>query len=228
MYVKYVKRRQKQGFRRRKKIAIISSVSLLIVVGIFCYFNYIVNPVILSMSEYKVKSLTQRAVNAAVYEIVNNGPLYDQMIKISRDNFGRVAVISADAVQINILARELVQASQAQLEKTSQKGISIPLGTFSGMPIFVGRGPDVHVRVVPIGVITCNFHSTFYEAGVNQTNHRIYVNINTSVSVVMPTKNQNIALTTELLLAESIIIGEIPDTYLNSSNLDEMLNLVPN
>ena len=200
---------------------------VLVVIGALLYFNFVINPVILSMSEIKVKSLTQRAVNQAVYEVVNGGPVYDDMIKISRNESGMVTLISADATEINRLARDLVKLSEVKLSEISERGIAIPIGTFSGMPIFVGRGPDVTIRLIPIGVISCSFRSEFREAGINQTNHRIYVNINSNVSVVMPTQNQNIATTTELLLAESIIIGAIPDTYLNSDSIDQMLNLIP-
>lgn len=200
---------------------------VLVVIGALLYFNFVINPVILSMSEIKVKSLTQRAVNQAVYEVVNGGPVYDDMIKISRNESGMVTLISADATEINRLARDLVKLSEVKLSEISERGIAIPIGTFSGMPIFVGRGPDVTIRLIPIGVISCSFRSEFREAGINQTNHRIYVNINSNVSVVMPTQNQNIATTTELLLAESIIIGAIPDTYLNSDSVDQMLNLIP-
>ncbi len=179
------------------------------------------------MSEIKVKSLTQKAVNQAVYEVANSGPVYDDMIKISRNSSGMVTLISADSNEINRLARDLVKLSEVKLGEISERGISIPVGTFSGMPIFVGRGPEVRIRLIPIGVISCSFRSEFNSAGINQTNHRIYVNIYSNVSVVMPTQNQNIATTTELLLAESIIIGEVPNTYLNSDSLDDMLNLIP-
>ena len=91
------------------------------------------------MSEIKVKSLTQRAVNQAVYEVVNSGPVYDDMIKISRNENGMVTLISADATEINRLARDLVKLSEIKLSEISERGIAIPIGTFSGMPIFVGR-----------------------------------------------------------------------------------------
>lgn len=228
MYVQYIKRHKKRRLTRKKKILLAILCLVLVLIGVLCYFNYVINPVILSMSEIKVKSLTQKAVNQAVYEVVNSGPVYDDMIKISRNSDGLVTLISADATEINRLARDLVKLSEVKLSEISERGISIPMGTFSGMPIFVGRGPDVKIRLIPIGVISCSFRSEFRAAGINQTNHRIYVNINSNVSVVMPTQNQNIATTTELLLAESIIIGSIPSTYLNSDSVDQMLNLIPN
>ena len=228
MYVQYIKpNRKRKRLTRKKKWLLAAICFVLVVIGALLYFNFVINPVILSMSEIKVKSLTQRAVNQAVYEVVNSGPVYDDMIKISRNESGMVTLISADATEINRLARDLVKLSEVKLGEISERGIAIPIGTFSGMPIFVGRGPEVSIRLIPIGVISCSFRSEFRQAGINQTTHRIYVNINSNVSVVMPTQNQNIATTTELLLAESIIIGAIPSTYLNSESLDEMLNLLP-
>lgn len=228
MYVQYIKpNRKRKRLTRKKKWLLAAICFVLVVIGALLYFNFVINPVILSMSEIKVKSLTQRAVNQAVYEVVNSGPVYDDMIKISRNESGMVTLISADATEINRLARDLVKLSEVKLGEISERGIAIPIGTFSGMPIFVGRGPEVSIRLIPIGVISCSFRSEFRQAGINQTTHRIYVNINSNVSVVMPTQNQNIATTTELLLAESIIIGSIPSTYLNSESLDEMLNLLP-
>lgn len=229
MYVQYIKpQKRKKRLTTKKKYMLAAICFVLVIIGVLLYFNFIINPVILSMSEIKVKSLTQRAVNQAVYEVANAGPVYDDMIKISRNESGMVTLISADAIEINRLARDLVKLSEIKLGEIAERGISIPIGTFSGMPIFVGRGPEVRIRLIPIGVIGCNFRSEFREAGINQTNHRIYVNINSNVSVVMPTQNQSIATTTELLLAESIIIGSIPNTYLYSESLDEMLNLIPN
>ncbi|MGN1163128.1 MAG: sporulation protein YunB [Christensenellales bacterium] len=229
MYVQYIKpQKRKKRLTTKKKYMLAAICFVLVIIGVLLYFNFIINPVILSMSEIKVKSLTQRAVNQAVYEVANAGPVYDDMIKISRNESGMVTLISADAIEINRLARDLVKLSEIKLGEIAERGISIPIGTFSGMPIFVGRGPEVRIRLIPIGVISCNFRSEFREAGINQTNHRIYVNINSNVSVVMPTQNQSIATTTELLLAESIIIGSIPNTYLYSESLDEMLNLIPN
>ena len=228
MYVQYIKpNRKRKRLTRKKKWLLAAICFVLVFIGALLYFNFVINPVILSMSEIKVKSLTQRAVNQAVYEVVNSGPVYDDMIKISRNESGMVTLISADATEINRLARDLVKLSEVKLGEISERGISIPIGTFSGMPIFVGRGPEVTIRLIPIGVISCSFRSEFREAGINQTTHRIYVNINSNVSVVMPTQHQNIATTTELLLAESIIIGSIPSTYLRSESLDEMLNLLP-
>jgi sporulation protein YunB len=135
--------------------------------------------------------------------------------------------MQVDSIQINLLTRSLTKLAQNNLEQIGSNGIDIPLGSFSGMPILVGRGPTVNIKLVPIGSITSDFSSEFTTAGINQTNHRIYVTVVANVSVVLPTSNQTIQTSTQVLICENIIIGEIPSTYLNSNSLDEMLNLVP-
>ena len=146
---------------------------------------------------------------------------------ITRDDTGNVIYISTNSLQINLLARQLVKSAQEKLENLGAKGINIPLGTFTGMPIFVGRGPNINIKLLPIGSISCKFNSEFINAGINQTNHKIYLTVTSKVSVILPTANQTVQTTTQIMIAESIIVGKIPDTYLNSASLDDMLNLIP-
>lgn len=212
----------------KQKAGIAFAVFLVVIIGIILYLNYVVNPVVIHMSETKVKSLTTKAIGGAIYEIVSQKDVYDDLITISKDNDGNITMIQANSIQINLLTRSLTRLATSNLEKIGENGIDIPIGTFSGMPILVGRGPNVNIKMIPIGSISSSFTSEFTNAGINQTNHRIYINISSKVSVVLPTANQTVETSTQVLVCENIIIGKIPDTYLNSTSLDEMMNLIPN
>lgn len=211
------------------KIGIFFCFTFLILVFAFVYLNKVVNPVIIESSSAKTRSLSQKAVEEAIYETMKGTSisLYDSLIMINRDANGDVSYISTNSLQINMLARELAKASQLKLETLGAKGVDIPLGTFTGMPIFVGRGPNINIKMLPIGSINCKFKSEFINAGINQTNHKIYLSITSKVSVILPTANQNVETTTQIMIAESIIVGKIPQTYLQSTNMDDMLNLIP-
>ncbi len=209
------------------KLALFLCVFTLLVIFILVYLNRVVNPVIIESSSAKTRSLSQKAVEQAIYDTINGNAIYDSLVMISRDEAGNVAYITTNALQINILARELARSAQEKLEDLGEEGIDIPLGTFTGMPIFVGRGPNINIKLLPIGSISCKFSSEFNDAGINQTNHKIYLTVTTNVSVILPTANQTVQTTTQVLIAESIIVGEIPDTYLNSASIDDMLNLIP-
>ena len=213
--------------RMRRKLIIFLAVLLLIFIGVMLYLNYVVNPVIISTSSAKVRSLSQRAVENAVRQVIHDNVMYDTLIMIIRDNNGKIVTISSNSATINMLALELTDKAQIALSQMGATGIDIPIGSFSGMPIFTGRGPAVNIKMLPIGTIYCKFESTFTEAGINQTNHRIYLKVFSSVSVILPTANQVVKTETQLLISESIIVGEIPETYLHSASLDEMMNLIP-
>ena len=210
----------------KRKLIIFLAVLLCIVVLIMLYLNYVVNPVIISTSSAKIRSLSQRAVENAVRQVINSSVMYDTLVMITRDNNGKIVTISSNAATINMLALELSDKAQSALSQMGATGINIPIGSFSGMPIFTGRGPTVNIKMLPIGNINCKFESTFTEAGINQTNHRIFLKVISSISVILPTANQIVNTETQLMISESIIVGEIPQTYLHS-NTDEMLNLLP-
>ncbi len=211
----------------KRKIAI-SFISLIVLfVLTLIYLNNVVNPVIISTSTAKIRSLSQRAVENVVWQVISDSTIYDSLVNIIRNEDGKIVAINSNAATINMLSLELTDKSQSALSKMGANGIDIPIGSFSGMPIFTGRGPSINIKMLPIGTIYCKFDSSFTSAGINQTNHRIYLKVFSSVSVILPTANQRIDTETELMIAESIIVGEIPSTYLYSSSLDEMMNLIP-
>lgn len=223
--VKYEYKKKKVS--TKKKLIIVFIIILLIIISILLYLHYVVNPIIIDASEAKVRSLTQSAVESAVYDVIKDEYLYSDLIEIIKDSNNDIQMISANAYKINLLSKEILNSAQNNLTTLGEQGIEIGIGTFTGITLFTDKGPKVSIKLSPIGTIYTRFHSEFTSAGINQTNHSIYLYVQTDVSLILPTDTKVISTTTEVLLTESIIQGKIPDTYLNSNQLDEMLNLVP-
>lgn len=220
--------RKKIFFKKHnKKIFIFLLIIILLLCGSFTYLNYVVNPIIIESSSAEVRSLSQDAINTAVFEVIKDSTIYDTLIHILRNEEGEIIMISSNSVQINSLSRDIIENAQLKLEKMGASGVNIPIGTFTGMPIFVGRGPNVKLKLLPIGAINCNFSSKFITAGINQTNHRIYIEVSTKVNVILPTASEIVNTKTQIMIAENIIIGKVPQTYLFSNDIGDMLNLVP-
>ena len=217
----------KRKFNFKSKWFIALVILVIIITLVLLFFNYCVNPVILTISEAKIQSITAQSVNSAVQTIISNNNVYDDIITISTDNEGNIASFQVNTILVNKMAKEIGKTAQQNLELRSSEGVDIPLGTLTGIPALVGAGPTLYFKVEPIGTISSTFNSEFISAGINQTNHRIYMNIKASVCVVLPTATKNIETNTQVMLCESIIIGKVPDTYLNSDSLDEMMNLIP-
>ena len=209
-----------------KKLKIITFITLIIML-LFFYFMFLVNPLVVSYSNKKVNALAINSINVAILNILKDDSLYDRIMNITRSDSGDILLIQTNSLEINKLAREVTIKAQNCLEEIGSDGINIPLGAFTGMAFLSGFGPNVNVRVVQIGAITTTFESVFVASGINQTNHRIYLNINSNVSVMMPVNSNKVKTSVQLLLCESIIVGKIPNTYLMATDKGDMLNLVP-
>jgi sporulation protein YunB len=156
-----------------------------------------------------------------------NSIVYDDLVNIISDEFGNISMIQANSLEINNLSKDLAQTCEVRIEEYGGHGVMIPLGTFTGVPLLVGRGPRVKVKMTPIGSVVCKFISHFESAGINQTIHKIYVNIKATVGVVMPLSSRSFTAEQQVLISESVIVGQVPEVYLYSDTLDTLLNFVP-
>ena len=139
-------------------------------------------------------------------------------MNIEEDANGDISLISVNTVVVNSLARRFYQVAQVYLDRMGDNGIDIAFGTFTGLPFLVGLGPKINIKLVQVGAMTSTFTSSFQSAGINQTNHSLYINLYASVSLLLPAYSSTVDSVTEFLVAESVIVGDIPDVYLGSNN----------
>ena len=198
---------------KKTKKAIILTVLILtaLIVAFFCILSAM-SPKILNHSAAKIKTLTTLAVNKSVMNTLQNFG-YGDFVTIEKDNQGKITGITANSMLLNSLARLLVFDVEKNIEGITKDGIDIPLGNLSNWAIFVGKGPKVNIGVRPFEEVTCKFTSEFESAGINQTRHKIYLQVVTSFNVLVPTASTVVTNTTEVLIAETIIVGEVPHFY---------------
>lgn len=210
----------------KKRLVRIFSIVIVITI-IFLIFSFMVNPVIMDTVEIKSMALATRAMNSSIADVVMNSIVYDDLVSIISDDFGNISMIQANSLEINNLSKDLAQACEERISEYGATGVTIPMGTFTGIPLLVGRGPRLRVKMTPIGSVICKFVSHFETAGINQTVHKIYVNITANVSVVMPLSSRKFQAVQQVLISESVIVGQVPEVYLYSDSLDTLLNFVP-
>ena len=210
----------------KKRLVSIFVVTISIVV-ITLVFSFMVNPVIMDTVEIKSMALATRAMNSSIADVVMNSIVYDDLVNIISDDFGNISMIQANSLEINNLSKDLAQTCEERIGEYGKLGVSIPMGTFTGIPLLVGRGPRIKVKMTPIGSVVCRFVSHFESAGINQTVHKIYVNVVAKVSVVMPLSSRQFEAEQQVLISESVIVGQVPEVYLYSDTLDTLLNFVP-
>ena len=210
--------RDKQTKRKRRKVRLWAFIFLFLAFAVllFVYFQRNVTRVLVEISEATMRASTTIAVNDAVYYTLGDEMRYDDLVTVIRGENGDILSFSANALKINKIARDTASISQSNLKNLSLNGIPIPLGALTGIEAFAGLGPSIHFRIIPVSSVSCGFSSDFESVGINQTKHSIYLNVVADISIVMPSSTENFAVTTQILVGETVIVGKVPDTFLQS------------
>lgn len=207
-------RKRKKKFRR---LAIVL-VFVLIAALFLAYFVYrrSMTPTLLQIAQIQVEAEATHAVNEAVAAVFENVD-YKSLVTVEKNSANEITMLSANASAVNSLARDTAILTQSKINALFAEAIEIPLGTLSGIPLFNDKGSAIDIEVSPVGAVNCDFSSKFEAAGINQTLHRIYLIVNSTVELVVPTMRQTIELSTSVLICETVIVGKVPETFLQGS-----------
>lgn len=206
------------------------ALTLFVAAFIFCtvYFRSNIVPTVMGSAVAEVRAMCTETINSAVTAVVGGGVEYDDLFSVVRDDAGNIEMVQANSPEINMVAREIAGLAQANLDALDLKEISIPIGTFTGLALLTGLGPDVTISVMPIGSALCDFVSYFIAAGINQTLHKIYIDVHAEISIITPLEEPTITVKAEVLVAENLIVGEVPEFYFGGSMLNGgYLDLTP-
>ncbi len=206
-------------------------VALLIFVAcfVFCmtYFRKNVVPTVMESSVAQVRAIGTNAVNLAATTVIKGGIGYDDLFTVIKDNEDNVQMIQTNSPRINTIAREIANLAQANLDELGVQTVDIAFGTFTGIALLTGFGPDVSINIVPIGTANCDFVSSFLSAGINQTVHKIYIDVYADINIITPIDDIMVSVKAEVLVCENLIVGKIPETFLNLGNGQSILDLQP-
>ncbi len=211
--------------RIRKKL--IASMLLLLVLftGAFIYVNRSLRPVLEGLSKARVESVAAAAMNDAVLQILSREDNTGNLITIHEAN-GAVYYLEADSSKLNTLAADCAICAQEKIASLGEQGVSIPIGTVSGIPLFTGMGPNLVMKFTPAGAVQSTFSSKFTSAGINQTLHRITLTLKATVRIILPGDAYIVSIETQAPISESILVGSVPSTYTDVTQ-EDMLDLIP-
>lgn len=209
-------RRRNYGMPLRGKIFLL--MILLIVATIFV--DHQLRPVIESVTANEAKIRSTSLINSAVMnELAKDSVTYGDLISIQRGSGENVLSITTNVIKMNALKVKLLDSVQKGFEASDDDTVGIPLGTLAGTDIFHAMGPRVPVKVSLSGNVTADFTSSFESAGVNQTRHQIYLTIHTSVYSFLPGFAATTDVNTNILVAETIIVGQVPQFVTGSTSV---------
>lgn len=213
--------------RRRTALLCLLVCLLLIAAGVLLVERNLTK-VVLSLAQAQARAMAVRILNEAAEELLTSGSVtYDSLMHVTADGDGQVRLIQANTPEMNRLAAQVSLLAQEKLQGTRDEAVRVPLGSAVGLTLFAGAGPKIEVRILPVGSVHAEFHTDFQTAGINQTRHRVSLALTAQVQLVIPTGAETVEATTQVAMAESIIVGEVPDTFTDVGNDMDMLDLVP-
>lgn len=153
---------------------------------------------------------------------------YEDICTVSRDEQENIKMIQMNPITINNITSNVALKIQEELDKHHSGDFTIKLGAFTGSKLMSGRGPNIQIKMSTVGNVETDLISQFSQAGINQTLHRIYLKVKCRVSILTPYDIIEEEIINQILIAEAVIVGEVPDTYYNLNKLknDDLIEIL--
>ena len=192
------------------------------VLAIIAIINRQLFPFVSAVAESEARNKIVAMLERAVTDVVDSeGVEYSDLIRLSYKADGSVASLECHlprAIKLRTaVARELLECFREE----SLMYVSVPIGSVSGIELLSGRGPSFEVKIVLAHELGAHIGSEFYEAGINQTLHRVTVCINVEIKLLTPTKTTDLPLQCSYPIAETVIVGDVPDAYTKIDRLTD-------
>lgn len=200
-----------------KVVLLILTLSIIISISIFLKRAY---PVFKSSCETAASSKGVKIINDEVNKVMKDYT-YDEIINIEKDTEGRISLIKADVVKINEITTKVISNIQREFDKIPRITVFINMGSVSGISILNNTEPKFEIELESAGSLKSNVKTEFKTVGINQTQHKIFLELNGNIGILTPCSTFSKEIATDVLLLEAVIVGEVPDTYYNLPGIED-------
>lgn len=219
-------------FMRRRSFfpfVLFFTIVLLLFILIFTFIK--IRPLVVTVAKSKLDYLGNKIVNASVEKHFKN-VAYSDIVNIMVNENNSISAVSINFSHLNTLKSRILIEIAEKLEAMSETEISIPLGNFFDNEFLMGIGPKIPFKIVPYGTVYIDFRDQFTSMGINQTVHEIYLDVKTDLGAIMPGVKTNSNITTSVMVAHTVIVGDVPDNYTGVNEIqgqveDYILDVIP-
>ena len=176
---------------------------------------------ILELAQTQVKNATSDLTNDAIAKQIENGSIsYDRIVYFEKNLDGGITALKTNIGEINRLKTDILNMINDEILALSVTDIGIPVGSLFLPELFSGRGPCIPVEILSIRNSDANFSSNFIQAGINQTLHEITMIVSIDVSVLVLGETDSFTMTSEVVVAQTVIVGQVPNTFFYTGGTD--------
>jgi sporulation protein YunB len=181
--------------------------------------DFRIRPTLIQLARVTAQKIAIRAINESIQSNISPDIQYQNLMNIQLNTEGRVSFIQPNTGAINRISSEATLAVQKKLQDLPKVTVKIPLWQIFGSRILAGSGPELPVKIIPVGLVESNINDHFDQAGINQTRHRIFVKIKATVKVIVPLVTEEVQVYTDIPLAEAVIVGDVPGVYMGNGGI---------
>ena len=207
---------------RRIVRSIIRTIAILIIISVILllFFRYKFNTPVMELAQTQVMNATSDLINDAIDAQIQAGDIqYDRIVYFEKDLDGRITALKTNMSEVNQLKTNTLNLINDEILALDQSEIGIPLGNLFLPELFSGRGTAIPVQIIAIRNSDAYFSSDFSQAGINQTLHKLNMCVLVDVSVLVLGQTTSFTVSGEVVVAETIIVGDVPDTFLQTGGL---------
>ncbi len=201
-------------FAHRDRLRSTLAVIMIVITVLTLLFRMRLAPMAQQLVETQVSNQASDAINAAIAEQIAEGKLkYEDMVTVEKDKSGAVTAIRTNMERINLLKTGILDCIDEKLDNLSVEELGVPIGSVLLPELLSGRGPNMPVRVLAVRTSDAIFRNDFSAAGINQTRHSIYIDIQVTVTVLTWAGTNDVVVDATVAAAETVIVGTVPTTY---------------
>ena len=208
----YVHSEDKGRHKRRSKLGLLFPLMILCLVAAISWF---LGNLTTQMAVSDATDIVTKAVNDSINEVIGRGVYgFDYFITLEKDADGNVTAISSDMAHINTLSTEILNSV---IESTDNGviEINIPAGNLSGLNLLLNKGPDVKVDIIMLTSSRVDFRDEVVSCGINQAKYQLVLEVTIDIDILVPWGTESATTVTEVIVADTVVVGTVPDTYLN-------------
>lgn len=191
-----------------------------VVLGGLLLFRSHYRPLLRELAETQIKNATSDLTNDALTELLARDSIaYDRIVYFEKDLDGRITAMKTNILEVNRMKTEILEIINQEILDWDTAKLGIPIGSLIFPELFAGKGFCIPVHVLSIRNSDASFESRFQQAGINQTLHRLMMEVNVDASILVLGQTESFSLTSEVVAAETVIVGEVSGTFLNTGGI---------
>ena len=203
----------RRRFHEKARFFLICLLLTAAILAVIC-IDRSLQPIIRAVAVANVENAVGRKINEAVEHAISGGTVEtDSIISFEKDADGKINAVKTNIMTANRLKSSIALAILEEVTSITEKEIAVPVGSLTESNFLSGRGPRIPVRIIPVGSVRTELESRFETGGINQTIHRIFLEITVKMKILLPQETVITDVSESVVVAETVIVGSVPDYF---------------